>query len=104
MILRYVTQIWILSLYVRSLSKSQVNPLHPKISMHILHTDHHTFSVTDKENLFNNQEIFLSCDHFLYSSYLDVWFNRDIGRRNWILIIVGGVRVNMVDDGMFSTR
>ena len=40
MILRYVTQIWILSLYVRSLSKSQVNPLHPKISMHILHTDH----------------------------------------------------------------
>ena len=59
MILRYVTQIWILSLYVRSLSKSQVNPLHPKISMHILHTDHHTFSVTDKENLFNNQEIFL---------------------------------------------
>ena len=45
MILRYVAQIWILSLYVRSLSKSQVNPLHPKISMHILHTDHHTFSM-----------------------------------------------------------
>ena len=68
MILRYVTQIWILSLYVRSLSTSQVNPLHPKISMHILHTDHQTFSMLLTRRICLTIKRFFSCDHFLYSA------------------------------------
>ena len=35
-----------------------INPLHPNINMHILHTVIHTFpKVQIKENLFNNQEL-----------------------------------------------
>ena len=37
-------------------SNTHINPLHPKLSMHILHTVLYTFSVADRENLFNNQE------------------------------------------------
>ena len=34
-----------------------VKPLHPNISKHILHTVY-IYQGTDKENLFNNQELF----------------------------------------------
>ena len=35
-----------------------INPLHPNIDMHILHTVIHTFpKVQIKENLLNNQEL-----------------------------------------------
>ena len=35
-----------------------LNPLHPNISVYILHTVLYTFpKVLDKENLFNNQEL-----------------------------------------------
>ena len=37
------------------LSNTHINPLHPKLSMHILHNVFYTFSVADRENLFNNQ-------------------------------------------------
>ena len=63
-----------------------VNPLHPNISMHILHTVLYTFPcrnvVTYRVNLFNNQEVFLVGDHFLYSHDLNTWFRGDIVRRN----------------------
>ena len=36
-------------------SNTHINPLHPKLSMHILHNVLYTFSVADRENLFNNQ-------------------------------------------------
>ena len=42
-----------------------INPLHPKISMHILH---------DKEILLNNQELQNLLIIFLYSPDLNVWF------------------------------
>ena len=48
-------------------SNTHINPLHPKLSMHILHTVLYTFSVADRENLFNNQE---PGDLFLYSHNL----------------------------------
>ena len=41
---------------------NNVNPFHPNISMHILHTVLYTFpcksTVTYRENLFNNQKVF----------------------------------------------
>ena len=37
--------------------QSVVNPLHPNISMHILHTVLYTFPEADKENLSNSQEL-----------------------------------------------
>ena len=52
----------------------QVNPLHPNISMHILHSSLNVSYVADKENLFTNQELYLVGDHFLYSCHLNVWF------------------------------
>ena len=37
-----------------------INPLHPNINMHILHTVIHTFpKVQIKENLFNNQGLLI---------------------------------------------
>ena len=35
---------------------SPINPLHPNISIYILHTVLYTFPKVDKENLFKNQE------------------------------------------------
>ena len=49
------------------LSNTHINPLHPKLSKHILHTVLYTFSVADRENLFNNQG---PGDLFLYSHNL----------------------------------
>ena len=49
-----------------------INPLHPKINMHILHTILLYISHgADKENLFNNQES-QTGDHFLFSHDLNV--------------------------------
>ena len=36
---------------------STINPLHPNISMHILHTVLYTSSCAGRENLFDNQEV-----------------------------------------------
>ena len=51
-----------------------LNPLHPKISMHILHTVLYTFPLgTDEENLLENQELLYGVsDHFLHSHGLNV--------------------------------
>ena len=36
---------------------STINPLHPNISMHILHTVLYTSSCAGRKNLFDNQEV-----------------------------------------------
>ena len=50
-------------------------PFHPKTSIQILHTVFFIFSYgTDKENLFDNQELHKTGYHFLYSRRLFIWF------------------------------
>ena len=54
--------IWLLKVYCRlsdlfPLFKVSLNPLHPNISLHILHTILYVFRSIERENLFNNQEL-----------------------------------------------
>ena len=50
-------------------------PFHPKTTIQILHTVFFIFSYgTDKENLFDNQELHKTGYHFLYSRRLFIWF------------------------------
>ena len=60
-----------------------VNPLHPNISMHILHTVCSTFpKVLTRRNCWTIGRASLVGDQFLYSHDLNVWFRGDIVRRN----------------------
>ena len=64
------------------LSNTHINPSHPKLSMHILHTVLYTFSVADRENLFNNQEpLYLVIISFILM-VLNEGFSSIIVRRN----------------------
>ena len=70
--------------------KNVVNPLHPNISMHILHTVLYTFQRGWQGEIVQQSRAALVGDHllyshnfhFLYSCDLNVWFKDDIVRRN----------------------
>ena len=51
---------------------STINPLHPNISMHILHT---VLSCADRENLFNNQEVL----QFIIIAFILITLMFDLG-------------------------
>ena len=59
-----------------------VNPLHPTISMHILHTVLYTSPKELTRRIFLTIKRFLVGDHFLYSHDLHVWFRGDVIGRN----------------------
>ena len=57
-------------------------PLHPNISMHILHTVLYTFFNVLIRRICLTIKSFLVDNHFLYSHDLNVRFRGDIVRRN----------------------
>ena len=59
-----------------------INPLHPIISMHILHTALYTCLKVLNRRICLTVKSSLVVDHFLYSYNLNVWFMGDIIRRN----------------------
>ena len=74
-------------------SNTHINPLHPKLSMHILHTVLYTFSVADGENLFNNQEpLYLVIFSFILVTLGVIQGN--YCRRNYMLVNLRCQRVN----------
>ena len=74
---------------------SAINPLHPNIKMHILHTVLYKFPKVVI------RRICLSCwDHFLYSCCVCVWFrDADIERRNKILIFLLSIHYGKGGEG-----
>ena len=48
-------------------SNTLINPLHPKLSMHILHTVLYTFSVADRENFLTIKRLFIRWSFPLFS-------------------------------------
>ena len=58
------------------------NPLHPHISMHILHTFLCTLLWYWQREFVKQSRASLVGDHFLYSRDLNVWFRADNVRRN----------------------
>ena len=71
---KYDTETW-------HLQRAQFNPLHPNISMHILHTVLYTFPKVLTRRIYLTNKSLVG-DHFLYSHDLNVWFRGDIVRRN----------------------
>ena len=61
--------------------------LHPNITMHILYTIICIFpKVLTKRICLKSSASFI--DHLFHSCDLDVWFNGDIGRRNWLVSLL----------------
>ena len=59
-----------------------LNPLHPNIKMHILHTIPNTFpKILTRKSCLTTESSFVG-DHFLYSHDVNVGFRVDIVRRN----------------------
>ena len=58
-----------------------LTPLHPNISVHILHTVLYTSLKVLTMGICVRIKSFLFSDHFLYSCDLNVWFRGDIIRR-----------------------
>ena len=54
---------------------------YPKITLYILHTLLHRFSLVPKENSFDNQSP-LFCDHSICFPGLYIWFKFDFVKRN----------------------
>ena len=61
---------------------ADVNPLHPLVSIHILHTVLGTYFIMPIRRICLTIKSFLVGDHFFYSCNLCVWFKGDIVRRN----------------------
>ena len=82
-------------IYIYSIMTSAINPLHPNIKMHILHTVLYKFPKVVI------RRICLSCwDHFLYSCCVCVWFrDADIERRNKILIFLLSIHYGKGGEG-----
>ena len=72
------------------------NPLYLNISMHILHTVLNTFLKVLKRRICLTVKSSLVVDHFPYSHDLNVWIQGDIVERNYVLVSLRGLRVNMV--------
>ena len=71
-------------LYLKKELKSiLVNPLHPNISIHFLHTVLYTFPMILTKRICLTIKSFFSCigDHFLYSHDLNVCFRGDTDGR-----------------------
>ena len=79
-----------------------LNPLHPNISMHILHTVLH-FPRCWQGEFVHQSKASLVGDHFLYSCGLNVWFRGDIVRRNETRITPTGQSVTTVESEVTGT-
>ena len=55
-----------------------INPLHPRISMHILHTAPYTFAKVQARRICLALRASSVGDHFLFSHDINVWFRGDI--------------------------
>ena len=66
------------------------NPLHPNISMHILHSVLYTFPKIQIRRTYLTIKIFLVGDHFLYSCDLYMWLRGNTVGRNSMLITLKG--------------
>ena len=76
-----------------------VNPLHPKIRMHFLHTVLYTSLEALIRRIcltIKNAFSWWSLIFFLYSCDLNVWFRVDNVRRNWMLVILRAQRINII--------
>ena len=62
---------------------STINPLHPNISMHILHTVLYTSLCAGRENLFNNREVL----QFIIIAFILITLMFNSG-----VILKGGIR------------
>ena len=68
-------------------------PLHPNISMHILHTVLYTFHKVLTRRIIQSSRTCFVGDHFLHSCDLDFWVRGDTVERNQMLITPRGQRV-----------
>ena len=73
--------------------KHIINPIHPNISMHILHTSLSAFLKVLVRRICLTIENSLVCDRFVYSHDLKVWFRSNIVRRNKILVTLRGHKI-----------
>ena len=71
-----------------------LNPLHPNISMHILHTVLYIFPKLLTRRICLAKLASLVGGHFVYSCDLNVWFRADIVGRNKTLVTLRGKKVN----------
>ena len=62
--------------------KVSINPLHPKVSMLMLHTVFSAFPKVLTRRFCLTSRASVLVDHFRYSRDLNVWFRSDIVRRN----------------------
>ena len=67
-----------------------LNPLHPNISLQVLHSVLYTFPMVLRRRIWLTIKSFLGFNHFLYSHDHNVWLKAGIVGRNLMLITLRG--------------
>ena len=85
LIWRPVLKGFVISFYILTLGVSNLNPLYPKISVHILHTVLKSFPKVVMRRICLTIRSFFGWRSFPLFPWHDVGFSGDFVRRNWML-------------------
>ena len=85
LIWRPVLKGFVISFYILTLGVSNLNPLYPKISVHILHTVLKSFPKVLMRRICLTIRSFFGWPSFPLFPWHDVGFSGDFVRRNWML-------------------
>ena len=86
LIWRPVLKGYVISFYILTLGVSNLNPLYPKISVHILHTVLKSFPKVLMRRICLTIRSFFGWRSFPLFPWHDVGFSGDFVRRNWMLV------------------
>ena len=95
----WVTSFWNIlcgAYMIRQVLSTGFNPLHPNISIDILHTLFYTFPLVLIRRICLTIKVSQVGDHFLNSHNLNEWFSSIAVRRNYVLITIRVLGVELV--------